>query len=448
MTKLLDEIRQWFQQQAPTKHEPPYLVAIADDDPEMLESARDWVQADDIPLLTGLYWQFREWRHKRAVVEILMDQDAPGLREVMLDYLRTPLAPGDERTELAQAVALTFMGEAYNRYADYYRDRALLARDVATVLSQNGLKPEPPPPPKPVARVALDPSLPAGERLLLAAQRGDLPTLRQALRDGADVNAVLQEGNTQGCSALMLAILNDRFEAANILLDAGANVHYMRPQDIRDRKTTNGQTALWWAAVKGHMQLTQRLVGLGANVNQPDYWGGTPAIEAASHGHLPVLQYLVEQGADLHARISDRRTGFNLAVTEGHTAVVEYLLGQGLDPNERGSSGYTSLMVAAEKNFIEIARLLIAHGAKVDERHTGPGIYAALKGWTALVFAVSGNHARMVRLLLEAGANPKLKMPATKGPRGEPRPAGTVLNFVKGKRGESIARILKEAGAE
>ena len=449
MTDWLSEIKKLFQKPAPAKHDPPYLAAIAKDDPELLESARDWVHPEDIAPLLALYWQLKQWNHKRAVIEILQDQSAPGLREVMLDFLRVPLTPGDERTELAQAVALGFIHETYDRFQTYYNDRQLLARDVATVLSQHGLRPEPlPPQPKPTIKpLAPTPELTPDQRLLSAAQHGDIPALRQALREGADVNAVLAEGNTKGCSALMLALLDERFDAAQLLIDEGADIQYTRPiQHTRDR--SRGQTALWWAAGKGHLPLTQRLVELGADVNLPDHFGSTPAIQAASHGHLPVLQYLASQGADLRARISDGRTAFHLAVRDGYTTVVEFLLTQGAaDPNDRGS-GYTPLMVAAENNDAAMAALLLAHGAEVDARHTGSGIYTALKGWTPLVFAVSGGFSRMVRLLLQAGANPNLSMPATKGPRGEPLPKRKVIDFVKGKRGESIARILQEAGAK
>ncbi|MBK9926626.1 MAG: ankyrin repeat domain-containing protein [Anaerolineales bacterium] len=450
MTDWLSEIKQLFQKQSPPKHDPPYLAAIAQDDPELLESARDWVHAEDIHPLLGLYWQLRDWDHKRAVVEILQDQSTPAIRDMMLDFLRVPLATGDERTELAQAIALGFINETYDRFQAYYNDRKLLARDVETVLLQHGLKAEPPPPPKKqtVTRLTPTPNLTPDQRLLASAQSGDTPALRQALREGANVNAVLAEGNTKGCSALMLAILNERFDAANILLDEGANIHFIRPQDDKDRNPTKGQTALWWAAGKGHMQLTERLVQMGADVNQPDYWGSTPAIEAAEDGYLPVLQFLFEQGADLHARIYDRRKGFHLAVDNGHISVVEFLLANGLDPNERGSGGYSPLMVAVSNNHAGMARLLLAHGAEVNARHTGSGIYAALKGWTPLVFAVHGGYSRMVRLLLDAGANPKLQMPATKGPHGESLPKRKIIEFVKGKRGESIARILREVGGE
>jgi ankyrin repeat protein len=245
----------------------------------------------------------------------------------------------------------------------------------------------------------------------------------------------------------MLALLDERFDAAQLLLDEGADIHYTR-QAPHTRDRSRGQTALWWAASKGHLPLTQRLVELGADVNLPDDFGSTPAIQAASNGHLPVLQYLVNQGADLQAKISDGRKAFHLAVREGYTVVVEFLLANGANPNERGSSGYTALMSSAENNDVAMAGILLAHNAEVDARHTGSGIYTALKGWTPLVFAVNGGYARMVRLLLQAGANPNLSMPATSGPRGEPLPKRQVLDFVKGKRGESIARILQEAGAK
>lgn len=449
MTDWLSRIQSLFKAQSPPRHDPPFLAAIADDDPERLESARDWVHPTDIPPLLGLYWKLEPWKYKRAIIEILQDQDAPGMREVMLDFLRVPLVPGEERTELAQAIALGFIHETYDRYNDYYRDRALLARDVSAVLAQHGLKAEPPPPPvkPPAVRSSPAPNLTPDQRLLQAAQTGDLASLRRALQSGANVNAVLQTGNTQGCSALMLALLNERFEAASLLLDAGADIHYTRPvPHTRDR--SRGQTALWWAAGKGHLASTQRLVNMGAQVNLPDHFGSTPAIQASSWGHLDVLQYLVLQGADLGARISDGRTGFHLAVTSGHAPVVDFLLGNGADPNDRGSSGYTPLMVAAENNDTAIANALLAHGAEVDARHTGPGIYRALKGWTALVFAVNGSHARMVRLLLQAGASPTLRMPAAQGPHGEERPSRRVIDFVKGRRGESIARILREYGAQ
>lgn len=449
MSKIHSLIRALFEKQAPARHDPPFLNAIANDDPEELESARDWVRPEDIPPLLGLYWQLNQWNHKRAIVEILQDQDTPAMRDVMLDFLRVPSAPGDERTELAQAIALTYIHETYDRYRDYYKDRRLLARDVATVLSQHGLKAEAPPrakpkpvaPPKPTAPPTVD------QQLLRAAQTGDLPSLRRALAQGANVNAVLDEGNTRGCSALMLAILNERYDAANLLLDHRADLHYTRPVP-HTKNRDRGQTALWWAATKGHLQLTKRLIDLGAQVNLPDHFGSTAAVQAASWGHLPVLQYLAANNANLQARISDRRTGFHLAVTNGHTPVVEFLLEHGADPEDRGSSGYTPLMVAADNNDAAIASLLLARGVKIDARHTGPGIYAALKGWTALTFAVNGSHARLTRLLLQAGADPNLRMPATRGPRGEPRPPRRMLEFVKGKRGEAIARILRDFGAE
>ncbi|HNK64275.1 MAG TPA: dTDP-4-dehydrorhamnose 3,5-epimerase family protein, partial [Anaerolineales bacterium] len=49
MTDWLSRIQSLFKAQSPPRHDPPFLAAIALDDPERLESARDWVHPTDIP---------------------------------------------------------------------------------------------------------------------------------------------------------------------------------------------------------------------------------------------------------------------------------------------------------------------------------------------------------------------------------------------------------------
>ena len=72
------------------------------------------------------YWQAIDWSKKRVEVELLQDKNHPDLPKLMLDFLRVPLEAGDEPTELAQAIALGFIGEDYDRFADYYGDRGPL----------------------------------------------------------------------------------------------------------------------------------------------------------------------------------------------------------------------------------------------------------------------------------------------------------------------------------
>lgn len=424
---------------------------VEGDYPEEIETARSWVERHDVPSLIALYWQQESWAQKRAVVELLQDQYHPGIGEMMLDFLRAPVAPGDERTELAKAIALGFVDERYDRFMAYTNDREQLAQDVKAVLRERGLELErppqrakqaPAPPPRPVDR-----SQPLNQRLLDGATQGDLAAVQQALADGADIDTAIEGGDYDGCSALIMALMRRRFDIAAYLIDQGADVNYKRPaRHTPDR--TRGQTPLWWTASHGHMALARTLIDKGADVNTPDHHGGTPLTQAASSGHLEMVLFLVEMGADIDAQIYDGRTALNLAVTNGRTRVAKYLLSLERDPNRAGSSGHTPLMVAAENNWHDLAQLLIEQGADVNAVHPGPGSYAALRGWTPLVFAVRAGSVRMTRLLIEAGADVNHQVPPGRNTRGEPLPVRSVIDFARGKRAETIIQLLRDAGAE
>lgn len=428
-----------------------FQQVIERDEPEEIEAARSWVEREDVPSLMALYWQQERWSQKRAVVELLQDQYLPGMGEMMLDFLRAPVAAGDERMELAKAIALGFIDERHDRFVTYTNDRELLARDVEAVLREQGLEPErppqpekriPPPPPRPADR-----SRRPNQRLLDGATQGDLAAVEQALADGADVDAAIEGGDYNGCSALIMALMRRRFAVASHLIDQGADVNYKRPaRHTPDR--TRGQTPLWWAASHGHLSLARTLIDRGADVNTPDHHGGTPLTQAASSGHLEMVRFLVEMGADVDAQIYDGRTALNLAVTNGRTRVAKYLLSLEEDPNRAGSSGHTPLMVAAENNWYDLAQLLIEQGADVNAVHPGPGSYAALQGWTPLVFAVRAGSVRMARLLIEAGADVNHQVPPGRNAQGEPLPVRSVIDFARGKRRAALIQLLRDAGAD
>ena len=156
MANWLDRLKNLFsgeRSMSPNEVEAEKIVArflpITEADvPNDIEEARDFVQPEDIESLIALYWQLEDWQQKRALIDIMQDQFHPDMARMMLDFLRVPLTPGDEMTELAQAVALGFMDEKYDQFMTYYNDRERLARDVKEVLRKNGLKAEKPPKPE------------------------------------------------------------------------------------------------------------------------------------------------------------------------------------------------------------------------------------------------------------------------------------------------------------
>jgi ankyrin repeat protein len=426
-------------------------------DGERIEATRSRVAPQVVPTLIGWYRRERNWDKKRAIVELLQDQSHPDLRGLMLDFLRTPLEPGDEQTELAQAIALTFIDEKYDRFSDYYNDRDLLTRDVRAVLRANGLQaetpqPKPVPPPRPALN--LSSAMPANERLFRGIGAGDMPTVQRALRDGAHIESMVTGGTYDGASALLLAMILRRFEIASLLIAEGANIRFTRSNLQGHFVPNRGQTTLWWAANHGELPLVKELLRLGAAIDVPDHFGGTPLMQAAGSGHLHVVRYLLEQGANIHAALEesgmgfyDGRQAFHLALNNGHLAVVAYLLDMGNQVDERSGYGYTPLMTAVDNNFYDLADLLIRRGADVNAAHSGPGSYIGLKGYTALVFAVSAGRVRMTKLLLQAGADPRYRVPAGQNWDGKSLPERGLADFLpSGKRGESLLALLTKHG--
>jgi ankyrin repeat protein len=77
---------------------------------------------------------------------------------------------------------------------------------------------------------------------------------------------------------------------------------------------------------------------------------------------------------------------------------VGYLLGKGADPNIGDANGETPLILAARSGFSEGVARLLMNRAQVDK--------ANKLGETALIVAVQQRHSAIVKVLLEAGANP------------------------------------------
>lgn len=187
--------------------------------------------------------------------------------------------------------------------------------------------------------------------LFRAAQRGDLPALRQALAQGAPVNARDMHGRTPlhvaafarqpeairalaAAGADLGAMDADRYDAVTIaavaddlptlslLLDLGASARLVTSR--------YDGTALIAAAHLGHDTVVQRLIRAGAPLDHVNNLHWTAAIEAVVLGdggprHQRTLAALIDAGADL--RLGDRqgRTPLDLARARGYTAMVRLI---------------------------------------------------------------------------------------------------------------------------
>ncbi|KAI9463928.1 ankyrin repeat-containing domain protein [Russula earlei] len=99
---------------------------------------------------------------------------------------------------------------------------------------------------------------------------------------------------------------------------------------------------------EGRLELVERLLELGVDVNSRDNQGRTPL-----HGH----------GADSCVRDEDGQTPLHVASQEGSLKLVEPLLELGVDVNSWDGQGRTPLQMVGPRNKRATEKLLLRYGA-------------------------------------------------------------------------------------
>jgi ankyrin repeat protein len=115
-------------------------------------------------------------------------------------------------------------------------------------------------------------------------------------------------------------------------------------------------TALSLAAEGGYLETANVLLRHGADINL-----GNVLAAAAQRGHLQLADMLLKNGADVN-----KGCPLSAAVARGHNAVVALLLGHGAEVNVQDKLGNTPLSLAAVTGYFDIAALLLEHGADVN----------------------------------------------------------------------------------
>ena len=87
----------------------------------------------------------------------------------------------------------------------------------------------------------------------------------------------------------------------------------------------NGGTLLNTAAQYGNLEVGQRLLHHGANINAQDSEGNTPLIDAVSQGNVEFTQMLLERGADADASNDDGNSAFQFVARDEDPEIVELL---------------------------------------------------------------------------------------------------------------------------
>jgi ankyrin repeat protein len=231
-----------------------------------------------------------------------------------------------------------------------------------------------------------------------AAMNGDLKAARTLVRQTADVDATQPDGMT----ALLWAVQRRDLAMANLLLDAGADYQ------LANR---TGAKPLYLAAVNGDAAMIARLLEAGEDANAVLTAEGETVLMLTSHtGNPEAVKLLLARGADPDVQQFRGQTALMWAAAEGHAAVVEALLAGGADPalsstastkpERRPPGGMTALLFAARQGKIDAARALLDGGADVNQ--------AGADSTSPLLIAVVNGHYELASMLIERGANPNV----------------------------------------
>jgi uncharacterized protein len=273
--------------------------------------------------------------------------------------------------------------------------------------------------------------------LIGAAERGDAALVGRLLRAGAAVDDVDGAGRT----ALDAAVASGAgVDAVRVLVAGGADVR--RAIDDADGTVLTTLTAaqqpppadpaaaLLSAATAGDADGAAVALRAGADIESRDARQRTPLLLAVTGDRLEVARLLVALGADPDALDDRHDTPWLVTGVTGSVPMLEVLLPAGPDLTVRNRFGGVSVIPAAERGHVEYVRRVVQTG--IDVNHVND------PGWTALLEAVvygdgSASYQEIVRILLEAGADP-----AIQDANGR-----TALDHADARGQREIARILR-----
>ena len=225
--------------------------------------------------------------------------------------------------------------------------------------------------------------------LHLAARVGDHQVVKILCEAGASVDCALGGGGTP----LHTAAVEGHIEAARALISAGAGVN---------TADSHGSTSLLHAVSSAQVEIVKLLLGAGAEVDAEDERGNWPLLFAVmnpDNEQGEMVTTLLAAGACV-SKVDSKHDGcapLHFAAMTGNVAHVTALCEKGADVNVLEVHGQTPVFTAMIKNHEKVVRTLIEAGADITKPRSTDGC-------TLLHGAALLGHLASLRVLISAGA--------------------------------------------
>lgn len=144
------------------------------------------------------------------------------------------------------------------------------------------------------------------------------------------------------------AIQNGSYNLVENFLNSGVPVN---------TKNAKGQSLLYFACMRGNVEIVKLLLQKGANPNSKSNDGDFPLIEAVYFEDKPeILEILLSEGADPNMQDTYGDTALIVAADEGYKKFIELLIKAGGDPyikNKEGNDAFQAAYLPGIRQFVQ-----------------------------------------------------------------------------------------------
>lgn len=224
------------------------------------------------------------------------------------------------------------------------------------------------------------------EKLFMACITGNLPTVKDALKNGADINFTDKETTL---TPLGIALLNSRFDIAKFLISEGASVNII---------DNSGCSLLSYSDDEDIFNI---LLSKGLTLTQKDKYGRLPIHKIAGLNQLNNMSAIIKRKFDINIKDSSGMTPMHWACRNSNEKMAKLLFQYGGKLNVKDKGGITPLHYACIKENPQLIEWLISNGAKVNVKD--------LEGNTPLHYAGILKATGNIEILLKNGADKSIQ---------------------------------------
>jgi uncharacterized protein len=189
-----------------------------------------------------------------------------------------------------------------------------------------------------------------------AVTAGDLARVERLVKSGAAID----ETNSAGETALLLAVKHDKTAIAKSLMASGASIN---------ASAQNHDTPWLLAGASGRTEIIRAMIPLGPDLSIRNRYGGNALIPACERAHVETIELLLTTAIDVNHVNNLGWTCLLEIVILGdggprHVEAARLVLAAGAEPNLADKDGITPLAHARAKGQGEIAVLIEKAGGR------------------------------------------------------------------------------------